>query len=235
LEILEGILSSLVATALATVAALSYARTRKAYRVSRRYRDTIDRMKNSGVTEVFFSRAQYATASDKAKSNILVYLSTAHIRLRYIGLWMAQASELYRLDETIRRLLERGCEVQFCVLDPRMSATKFNAVADALGSTPTEVRQRVKIAVEKLLSLWASLPQDLQGRLTLRVHDKPLTASLIEFDWDTEYHRCWLDMKLRGRGRAESITLEVGPGVDPLISRITSSFTDVVINSRPAA
>jgi hypothetical protein len=215
------------------LAAVLYARTRGAYKSANRYRDTTGRMKQSGVTQVFFSRAQYATTSDKSVSNVLVYLSTTRIRLRYIGLWMAQASELHRLDETIRHLLDRGCEVSFCILDPRMSATKLNAVSDALGSNPAEVRARIKTSADKLLALQAALPETLKSRFSISSHTVPLTGSLIEFDWDTEYHRCWLDMKLRSRGRAESITLEVLQGQDSLIQRVASSFAEISSSSKP--
>lgn len=228
-----GITSSLAATALVALATLAYARTRATLKAYRKYARTVDRMKLSGVTEVFFSRAQYGTASDPAATNILRYLSTAQIRVRYIGLWMAQASEQYRLDEVIRQLLERGCEVKFCILDPRMSASKLSSVSETLGLNPSEVRQRIKIAAEKLQLLKASLPANLIPRLEVRVHDIPLVASLIEFDWDTAHHKCWLDFKLRGRGRAESITLEVTPAADPLIQRVSMSFEEVQQKSKP--
>lgn len=191
-------------------------------------RATVRRMASSGVREAFFARSQYKTADYEPLRDIIEYLDTAKIRVRYVGLWMAQASEQHRLDEAVRALIRRGGEYHFVMLNPQMDDADMRAVSAALGIDDNEVRQRAAIALDKLIRLRESLPPEHKGRLHLAVHNHPLTMSVIEFDWDTSDHRCWLDIKLRSRGRADSLSMEIVQGSDNLIGRVMAAMDEPI-------
>ena len=127
-----------------------------------------------------------------------------------MGLWLAQASEQHMLGETIEHLIHRNCDVSLHLLDPAMSDTSMQAVAAALGMEPTEVRERARISLSKIVELAARLPVDAAGQLSIYTHSLPIAYSFIEFDWGTEDHRIWWDIKIRGRGRSDRCTLSVG-------------------------
>ena len=232
MDAIVPILQSIAATAIVAVAVFF---ARKYYALTaelRNCRSTNRRMLDSGIVEMFFARHQYASSNAPERTNILLYLATAQVRVRYIGLWMAQASEQYRLDEVVRNLLERGCDVEFVVLNPDMSPKSLTAAADALGMPENEIRTRASLSLEKLKELGSSLRSDLLARFRLFVHDVPLTASVIEFDRNTKEHRCWLDIKLRGRGRADSLSMEIKEGKDNLLLRVSASFDEVILRSK---
>lgn len=228
MDVVVQISTSVVAAVLVAVAAIVWRRSAARRKRARRHRRNAQRMDSSGVTEVFFARSQYGGATNGDLVSITSYLATAKIRLRYIGLWMAQASEQYRLDEVLSKRIENGCEIHFIVLNPKMSPSRLRAVADTLGLADAEVKDRARIALEKLRLLRNELPGDLKSRLRVSVHDVPVIMTMIEFDWQTPDHKVWLDIKLRSRGRADSLSLEILPSGDGLLERVVSSFEDVV-------
>lgn len=232
--ILSGIGTELIVAALIAAAGIAW-KGRHQIIGAAGARSTMRRMGRSGVREAFFARAQYRTAAYTPLRDIIDYLDTAKLRVRYIGLWMAQASEQHRLDEAVRSLLNRGCEVHFVMLDPRMRAEELAAAAAVLGAGEGEVRDRSRIALEKLIDLRESLGPNLRNRLNLSVHSHPLLMSTIEFDWDTEDHRCWLDIKLRSRGRADSLSMEIVRGSDDLLGRVMAAMEEPVKTARPVA
>ena len=219
-----GVLSSLVAAAL--VAGFLALRARRPLSTLRLAATVAPRMNRAGIANVFASRDEYAR--NRRPSSVTDYMATAEHELVYVGFWLAQASEIEPLRQTLRLMLDSGVRVGLVLLDPDMNEAQLERVASVLGLSGAALRARLTTGWGDLLSFWGDLPDGVASRLALQRHCEHLQASAFIFDRGHRSAKALIDIKLYGLGRHESLGLELRPpkrGVDrSLYGRVTRSF-----------
>jgi hypothetical protein len=185
----------------------------------------VQRLRDNGIINFYTSRSDYVKF--RKQSSIADYIETTKKEFIYIGFWLAQGTEMENITSKLFELLKRGCSVELVLLDPKSS--HGNKIAEYLGISFENYKARLKTTWEYLIKFKNSLPDDLKPRFLLRSHDKLISSSAFIFDYNTEFAKTLIDIKLYGMGRESSFGIELQPSKmkNSLYYRITKSFLTI--------
>jgi hypothetical protein len=229
---LIGVASSLVAT-IVIAAGLALRARLPLWRTLRLAFGVTPRLARAGVSNVFPSRDDYVRY--RKQRSATEYMQTAERQLTYVGYWLAQASEIEKLNTTILGLLGRGVDVTLVLLDEALPAPELGKIADVLGLPSSGLASRLETAWQEMTRLKAGIPVGMSGSLVLRRHRCHLSASAFLFDRGASSAKTLIDIKLYGVGRQGTVGVELQPppkGAEgSLYERVTTSFETVASSS----
>ncbi len=201
-------------------------RTRMPLRTLRLAFSVVPRLSRSGVTGFFATRADYVRYRKQATAT--EYMAIAKEELVYVGLWLAQTSEIEDLHRTLRTMLDRDVRVTLVLLDDAIDNAMSTKLAAVLGLTAEALGDRLSNAWTSITEFKAKLPIEIAGRLTLLRHQEHLSASAFLIDRGRPSARTLVDIKLYGMGRQASFGIEFRPTkrgqAESLYERATRSF-----------
>lgn len=198
--------------------------------LSFRYRIT-KRLMANGVSNFFASRADYV--AHRTESTPAEYVLTANSELVYVGYWLAQATEIDKIADAIRKLVDHNRMVELVLLDPDVPKGVLDMWARFFGETREAFESRVRSAWERLTALRNGLEPTKRARLVLRKHRQFTGGSAFLFDRGTPSEKMLVDFKLFAMGREQSFGLEFRPVEEgnSLYARVKKSFEAILTTS----
>jgi hypothetical protein len=161
-------------------------------------------MKN-GLSNVYFDRSEYIS---KRSRSVEQFIESANRNFEYVGIYFSVATDQSRIDDSIKSLIGRGCQVRLVLLDGQSSDEVMGFLEQAFGLGPASLRQRVDHAKGHFIELREALAPNQKPLLELRLHRFPLLVSAFRIDVGEENGAMLVDSKWYGSGREKSLGLE---------------------------
>jgi hypothetical protein len=181
------------------------------------------RMHRSGVINFYTSRHEYHTARRETLED---YIGSAKKEFLYVGFYLAGATDTSRLDESFRRILDRGCKVTLVLLSDNLDAPIREFLEEHLAIAADTLVPRIQHAHEHFADFATTLSAPSRALFTVKRHQVPLSSSAMFIDFDEKGGRLLVDCKAYGEGRDNSFGLEVKPqdGSSSLSAVLARSF-----------
>lgn len=161
---------------------------------------------NAGIVNIFPDRKTYIQHKDHGKSN--EYISQATHSVLYVGYWLATATEIGELKETIKLLTKKQITVTLVFISPA-DQSSLNICANYIDTKPGEIATRVSTAIINLLEFKESLAPDQRKYLVIKTHTIPLSTTAFVVDHiEAEKCRILLDYKVFNGSRESSYGIE---------------------------
>ena len=177
---LSGIVIGTIGSLLAMVIAILIlqAKTKVALRWSkvRLFWRIVGRMSDGGISNVYLSRAEYVKY--RKEQTLEAYVDSAKKQMLYIGFWLSQGIEFEQIERAMRRVLDRGGEVELVFLSPDVTRTVADGLADYLAIARPECKEKLESAWSHVKTFRDDLPQGLRGRILLKSHKEVLQESV---------------------------------------------------------
>lgn len=220
-EIVIGIIATLVSsliTFLITKSLLGFKQFNGIKNMVRLNKDCYD----SGIINVFASRKVYTQHKDHGTSN--EYISKAENSLLYVGYWLAAATEIGEMSDTIIKLVDRQVNVTLVFLSPK-DGEGISACSDFVNIESSQVKNRIETAITKMIDLKNTMPPEKQKLFTIKIHNVPLntTAFIIDSN-NSEKCRILLDYKSYKANREESYGIEFQNGNKTITKKVLESY-----------
>ncbi|MGE7910790.1 hypothetical protein [Lysinibacillus xylanilyticus] len=178
----------------------------------------------SGGINFFSSRKSYMKFKDHGSPTD--YLMRCEASIIYVGFWLAHGTNTGNVIETLANLLENKKKVTIVLLDPNSQLIYY--MSDYLRVDLVEMNNKINYTLTELADMYNNLSSSAKEKLTVKLHDTPITASAFLLDNERENSgRTLVDFKLYNRSRDESFGMEFGKSGNELYDRITNSYIDI--------
>ncbi len=227
---LLGVLSSAVAAVLIGLAVWFKTRTAPSLRAFALFWSVARRMRETGVSNFFPSRADYVRFRKQATAS--EYLATAQHELSYVGYWLAHGVEFESIQAAMRTMLQLRKRIQLVLLADDIEDDSKARIAASLGISPASLSDRLTNTWHDFTTFRDDLRPEERGYFALRKHREHIGASAFIFDYGTASAKTLIDIKLFGIGRQGSFGLELKPAkrhgdAESLYHRVTLSFQKI--------
>ncbi|MGW4942543.1 hypothetical protein ACWEOZ_13285 [Actinoplanes sp. NPDC004185] len=216
MEWIIGIGSSIIASTLIFLGVRANGFMTRTARQRAQRRQLASRMLDAGLTNLFITRADYATY--RGIHTLMGFLATAERSIMVIGYWMAQGSEIEDISKIGRMILQKpALQVRIAIIHP--DGSHLESLAEHLGEDQQQISERCRSTLNKLQRVRSDLPADARQRLQVKTYTSTPVVSIIVLDDDTPQARAQVDMKLYRTARDDSFGFEVSGLTNPLYQR----------------
>ena len=186
------------------------------------------RMRRAQIKNFYASRSEYRTARKQKTASD--YVQITERKFVYVGLYLAQGTDESRMDDALRLLLRRKCEVQIVLLDAGISDEMVQQIEQTTAIAEGTLRGRLEHALLHLRTFRENLSSDERERFFLKRHKKAISATAFLIDWSEKKGRLLIDTKIPfvGRENAFGIEFEGVPAEGSLASAWTTSFERII-------
>ncbi|MEU7873496.1 hypothetical protein [Dactylosporangium sp. NPDC049140] len=220
-ELIIGVISSMLATALVVLTAAAYRRYATPMNTLRRRIRLARQMDEAGLLFFFASRSDYQRF--RVTPTTATYFRLAKRRIEMVAHSLAYGQLSQGIAGELASILEENpsLEIVLSTLSPRSAHVR--PLAQYLKGAPSgdeshgdELERRLRSdLIETLTALHAAreaMPSAARFRFTIKVYDTLPVASVIMLDRGSSTGRTQVDLKLFGSPLHKSISFEIGNG-----------------------
>lgn len=180
---------------------------------------------NAGIVNIFPDRKTYIQHKDHGKS--YEYISRATHSVLYVGYWLATATEIGELTDTVKKLIDKQITVTLVFISPE-DETSLNICSNYIATKPNQISSRVKTAIKNLLEFKDALDADQRRYLILKTHTIPLSTTAFIIDHSkADDCRILLDYKMYQGNRESSYGIEFRNSKKTMTNKILQSYLSI--------
>jgi hypothetical protein len=186
----------------------------------------------NGISNIYFDRSEYISKRSRSVEQFIV---SATRNFEYVGIYFSVATDQSRVDDSIKALVAKGCQVRLVLLDDQSSDETFRYLECAFALAPASLRQRVIHARNHFMAIREALAPGQRSLLELRLHQLPLLSSAFRIDAGEQQGAMLVDNKWYGVGREKSFGLEFLGAMKEgtLFETVSKSFAQISDQARP--
>lgn len=185
----------------------------------------------NGVSNLYFDRSEYIS---KRSMSVEQFIASATRNFEYVGIYFSVATDQSRVDDSIKALIAKNCQVRLVLLDGQSSDETFEYLEHAFALAPASLRQRVIHARDHFIAVREALAPGQRPLLELRLHQLPLLISAFRIDVGEKRGAMLVDNKWYGVGREKSFGLEFSGTMKEgtLFETVSKSFAQISDHAR---
>jgi hypothetical protein len=196
---------------------------------------TSDMITTAGLSKLVPARSYYARFRDGAGS-ISEYLNSASSSLTMVSINLRTGHTIEDIGRVFERKLTSSTSFTITVslLNPSRPSL-MTAINASLSTADRVLASEIVNTIEYLLKFKHRLPEQVQRRFEVRVHNSIPFASAILFDMGTGAARIQLETKAYKAPLMHSFALEFVPGIDPsLFQSLEKGYGDLIRDGESA-
>lgn len=184
----------------------------------------------AGGFNFYSSRKSYLEFKDHGSQP--EYMMKATSSFIYVGFWLSSGDEVGNPIDAIRNLVESGKTVTIVLMNP--DSEIITPCSQYLSISEIELSNRINMTLKKLCSLHSSLSESARGRLSIKVHNVPLSASAFLIDNERAIgSRILIDFKPFGLGLGSGFGMEFRNKGGIVHDKLVESYLLIVGKSEP--